>query len=248
MKHLIAGMGFVGKEIKKIFPDADTYDIKGGTYNPKEIYDFCHINVSTPSNKDGSCDISAVEDVIQKTAEKVVTYICKSTVYVGATDYLSKIHGVDIVFSPEYVASSSPYPAPFRDILARDFFIFGGEKKVVKRAIKLYQQKYPPTTKFIEMTAKEAEITKYMENSFIATYVTFCNEFYDICHKFNADYDKVREGFLADSRMTKWWTYVDLCKRGWGGDCLPKDLKSIISVSNSEFLKDIVKNNERHKK
>jgi UDPglucose 6-dehydrogenase len=244
-KQIIAGgLGFVGRAVSKLFPTSMIYD--KGDDKPINHYDYCHICVPTPANKDGSCDISIVEDVLQVVDADV--YIIRSTIPPGTVYNLTRKYDKAIVFQPEYVASSSPYPAPLLDITKHPFIILGGYSANVKKVRRLYETVYPPTTKFIEMSSIEAEITKYMENSFIATYVTFCNEFYDICKQYEVDWDKVREGFLADPRMTPWWTYIYEHKRGWGGHCLPKDINAIIKVTNSLFLQDVVKNNERHKK
>jgi len=247
-KIIIAGCkGFVGREISKLFPEAEGYDL-GMEYirvsRPK--YDVCFICVPTPMNEDGSCDITAVENVIKSIGAKV--YIIRSTIPPETTEKL----GDNCVFTPEYVASSSPYPAPLGDIKARTFHIIGGKPEYTKRVRKLLEKKYPPTCEFMECSALTAEIIKYMENSFIANYVTFCNEFYEICQKFGADYDEVRRGFLLDPRMTKWWTYVYTEKRGWGGHCLGKDCSAIIKACENKgyepkFLKAIVENNKRHR-
>lgn len=254
---LIAGMGYVGQAVKKLFPAADEYDpkFKGGVTHgcqywlpPKNKYSVCMVCVPTPANEDGSCNAVAVEDVINKINADL--FIIRSTVAPGTTERLVIKYEHSCVFQPEYIASSSPYPAPLSDITKHPFIILGGRTESVKKARKLYERVYSPTTQFIEMTAIEAEICKYMENGFIAIYVSFCNEFYDICKQFDADYDKVREGFIADPRMTKYWTYVYESMRGWGGHCLGKDMASIIDASQKmgftpNLLKSVVKcNNE----
>ena len=67
-----------------------------------------------------------------------------------------------------------------------------------------------------------------MENCFLATKVTFCNEFYDIAQKMGIDYNQLRETWLFDSRIGRSHTFVYKNNRGYGGSCLPKDLSAMI--------------------
>ena len=272
MKQLIAGYGFVGEEVSKLFPKADVYDpvkidytVFDHTYYydpPTEHYDICHCCVPTPMKEDGSCDVSAVEDVIEKIDAEI--FIVRSTVppgtchrlecEAGKRDFEKWFDGGKkgrqkdtwVVMQPEYVASSSPYPAPLSDMKTRDFVILGGRPEITKKVRKLYETVYPPTVRICEVDSKTAEIIKYAENAFIATKVTFCNEVHGICQLFKADYDQVREGvFRLDPRMTEWWTYCE--GKGWGGHCLPKDMASLVSFSGSDFFADVIKHNRRHR-
>jgi len=248
---VLVGYGYVGKETHKIFPTAEAYDIKWkDELTPTKKYKLAVICVSTPSKLNGGCDTSAVWDSIKKI--KAELYLIKSTIPPGTSDKIQKKYPKKgIVFSPEYVASSSPYPAPLADMKQRDFIILGGRPENTKKVRRLYEKIYPPTVKIMEVPATCAEVIKYAENAFIATKVTFCNELYRICRAFSVDYDQAREGvFRLDPRMTEWWTYCE--GKGWAGHCLPKDMKSIIKACekagyNPEFLKAVVENNERHK-
>lgn len=47
----------------------------------------------------------------------------------------------------------------------------------------------------------EAEMIKYMKNSFLAMKIAFCNEIFDLCKKKGIDYSVVREGFLIDKEL-----------------------------------------------
>ena len=99
-------------------------------------------------------------------------------------------------------------------------------------------------------SAKEAELTKYMENSFFATKITFCNEFYQIAKKLGVDYKRLRENWLLDPRINKNHTLVFDDDLGWSGKCFPKDLNAIIKASEKVgyepiMLKAVLKSNEK---
>ena len=66
-----------------------------------------------------------------------------------------------------------------------------------------------------------------MENSWLATKVVFCNEFYDLAKAYGVDYHELRECWLQDPRITRSHTYVYPDNRGWGGKCLKKDTANL---------------------
>lgn len=252
---IIGSEGYVGRHVAKLFykiDDVYLYDKKWdncGVDEYKGKYDFGIICVPTPMSADGSCDISMVEDVIQNW--NCDLFIIKSTIAPGTTDYLEQKYKKNIVFSPEYVGSSSVEPA-LDDMSKQPFVIFGGRPECTQKAVDLWQKVRNSNIKTMQCSAVEAEIIKYMENTFIATKVTFCNEFYNICKAFGVDYHRVREGFLLDPRMSRYFSFVYPDNRGWGGHCIKKDLESIIHASTKQgyapmFLWDVVKNNERIK-
>jgi UDPglucose 6-dehydrogenase len=267
-KQLIAGYGFVGKSIAQLFPEADVYDIKFARRNNpnlKERYDICHICVPTPQNEDGSCDTTQVSLIAHQV--NAFLYIIHSTVNPKFTEQIQRVYtksttpyGVNpekfivsklFVFCPEYVASSSPYPAPLRNIKDMPFVILGGIDLATKKARELYETVYPPTTQIMETDSTSAELIKLFENTAIACKVTLCNEFKQISEKFKCDWSTIRRGvFGLDPRFTEWWTYVS---KGWGGHCLPKDVSNLIvsaqkAGANPAFIEAIVSNNERHKR
>ena len=79
----------------------------------------------------------------------------------------------------------------------------------------------------------EVEMAKYMENVYLATKVTFCNEFYRLCQNMGVDYHQVREIWTADPRIGTSHTFVYEDNLGYGGSCLPKDIASIKSQAES---------------
>ncbi len=108
--------------------------------------------------------------------------LLKSTVPPGTTDLLTSVTGKQICFSPEYVGESSchhPFwPAGVRDL---PFVILGGEPPVRRQFIDMLQPVLGPAKVYSQCTAREAEIIKYMENAYLATKVSFVNEFRRIC-------------------------------------------------------------------
>ena len=80
--------------------------------------------------------------------------------------------------------------------------------------------------------------------------VTFVNEWFEICKKFGASFNSVREGLLLDSRIEEMHTTVFEHKRGFGGKCYPKDLIGIIAESEKrgyepKLLKEVWETNKQ---
>lgn len=239
MKIGIVGYGVVGQGmhtlIEKSFGGA-IYDPAQG-YDSKESINQCDlaiICVPTPMNKDGSCSTMIVEECIAWLKTPLI--LIKSTIPPGTTTKLRQKYGKKINFSPEYMGESSyftpywKYPDPTR-AETHTFVIVGGEE--ASEILNVFMKVMSVDTKYVAVTAEEAEMTKYMENAFFATKVTFCNEFFNIAKSYGVDYKKLRELWLLDSRINPNHTLVFEDDRGFGGKCFPKDVNGIVKASES---------------
>lgn len=250
MKTSIIGYGFVGKAIHKLFPNSLIFDPLVKESASKEDInktDVAFVCVPTNMLPDGSCDTSIVDETVGWLEAGLI--IIRSTVKPGTTEELKKKYpNKHIIFQPEYIGETVGHP------MNQDtsFIVLGGDEADVNKAILLYQTVYNASVKIIILTATEAELAKYMTNSAIGNMVTFANEFYNIINTFGGNYHKVREAFLADPRMSRYFTFVYPDKRGFSGKCIPKDMNAIAKASKdkgykAEFVEDILKNNDRIK-
>jgi len=82
----IYGLGWVGKAVKKLFPDALVQDPIQG-YKTSQRAEFGFVCVPTPL-KDGELDCSIVEQVIRDADEDLI--IVRSTVMPGFCDYIEE--------------------------------------------------------------------------------------------------------------------------------------------------------------
>ena len=186
--------------------------------------------VPTPSSEDSSCDTSLVESTVKSIPNDFI--IIKSTVEPGTTDRLRRETEKRIVFSPEYVGESTYYNPYFNNSMADvPFVILGGEKRDTNEIIDILLPILGPTKNYFQTSAINAEMIKYVENTYFATKVTYVNEIYEICNKIGADWNEVREGWLLDPRVERMHTAVFPQKRGFGGKCYPKDLSALIHTS-----------------
>ena len=256
----IIGQGFVGNAIYckfKNFFNVYTYDLKKDICNSsiEEIKKLCKIIfvcVPTPMNKDGSCDISIVESVIKKFAEKKSCIIInKSTVPPGTTKVFNKkFKKIQIVFNPEFLTERNAVS----DYENQNRIVLGGPRPATTKVKNIFSKVFPQSN-IIKTGSMHAEMIKYFTNSFSATKVSFANEIYDICSKLNLDFDKVVEYSIYDKRIGN--SHLNVPGHdgdfGFGGHCFPKDLNALINLSDklgakNNILKSVLKTNDEIRK
>ena len=230
----IVGAGHVGTIMQELFPKSYVYDEPKGMGLNRDTVNSCNyvfVCVPTPMGEHGECDTSIVEDVLSWVSKDVIV-ILRSTVPVGFTKRYEDL-GYKIVFQPEYYGETHHHP--FADPHNRDWITLGGKPDVTARVAELYHTVFTSALNVHCVDdARVAELAKYMENSFFATKVTFCNEFYEIASRMGINYEQVRETWLLDPRIGSSHTFVYPENRGYGGSCLPKDISAIVQQANTE--------------
>jgi len=229
-KVAIVGYGDVGHALHDLFPAAVIYDepLKLGARDDVNGCRFAFVAVPTPEGLDGECDTSVVEDVVGWLDVDHIVIV--STIAPGTTERLVRDTGKRIVFQPAYGPGAGP-DHPFSDLRRMRWLILGGERAHTIPVADLYKRVYNAETAVWQTTARTAELTKYMENAFLAMKVTFCNEFYDIASVLGVDYNELRELWLQDPRIGRSHTFVFPEDRGYGGKCLPKDVSALIHAA-----------------
>ena len=260
MKIGIVGQGYVGTAIKigfESYYDLETYDkfdSSKSTCNLKRLVDICDVIfvcVPTPMDKDGSCHTGIVEEVISEInqySNKSQIVVIKSTVSPGTTERMNKKYKkVSVIFNPEFHTEANF----IEDFKNQTRIILGGTRKGTNKLRQVYSKVFPKAH-IIKTHSTIAELVKYMTNSYLATKVSFANEMYEICEKFDMDYDKVVEYATLDERLgvTHWSVPGPDGELGYGGHCLPKDINALISVAhelgiNTEVLEAVVETNDR---
>jgi UDPglucose 6-dehydrogenase len=237
MKIGIVGYGVVGKALARLFgyemgkPDVVVYDKRllgmndAGSKAAIQGCSLVFVAVPTPAAPDGTCDLSAVEEVVSWVTPPVCV---KSTVPPGTVDRLIATTGKRICFSPEYVGETAWHP--WKSIESHGFVIVGGEQSLCDLVVRTYQRFLGPQVRYYMTDAKTAELCKYMENCFLATKVAFVNQFYDLAQAYRVNYNELRELWLADERIGRSHTIVTE-ERGYRGRCLPKDMAAIIHAA-----------------
>ena len=222
--------------------------------------DIIFLAVDTPSNSDGSADLTSIKKACKSIAEKMTRnkiIVEKSTVPVGTSDMildiftkklrsLGKELSVEITSNPEFLKEGSA----INDFTRPDRIIVGTNNVNTK---KLFDDIYKPfnrkTNKIQYMDVKSAEFTKYAANSMLATKISFINDLSIIADKLGVDIENVRLGIGSDKRIGYEFLYPGC---GYGGSCFPKDVNALIGTAkklshNSSLLKAVNITNDKQK-
>lgn len=230
----VVGCGTVGSFLKSILEETnysvEAYDKLKAPYNGPEQQrrvndcELVFIAVPTPTTKEGA-DLSAVEEAVSWIERPMCI---KSTIVPGTTDRLVATTRKEIVFSPEYIGET-PYHK-YRRTHSEEVIAIGGNRETAEKFVGLYTEIFGPEPHYFVADAVTVELAKYMENCFLATKVAFVSQFYLLAEMFGCDFRKMREIWVADSRIGRSHSTV-MKELGFGGRCLPKDIDALIMAS-----------------
>lgn len=247
MKIAIIGFGNIGKhvynEVKNFNHEITIIDIKNDNYKDviKNMYDMSFVCVPTDMLHNGHCDTSVVESVISKITSEV--FLIKSAIPPGTTEKIKNKTKKRIVYSPEF------YGTTIHSEREMPFVILGGEKKDCNFCANFYSTIKRGSFRIVFTDLKTAELVKYMENSFLALKVTFCNEFATLAKKIGVEYAELRELFVLDERMGNSHTFVYEHQPYYDSHCLNKDIPALLSFAEIDMpiMRAVYEENSRRK-
>jgi len=249
----IIGNGFVGKAtalFKCESIETMIYDIDPSLCVPLNVTiselcacDAIFICVPTPMNKDGSCYTKIVESCVQQIKDKSKTQspfvVVRSTVPPNTCERLCVNH------MPEFLTEKR-WKSDFYNTKT---WVIGTDDNLFKIwFVKLIEQAYKhdkiKSNSIAFTTTDESETIKYTRNSYLAVKVSFFNEVYQFCKAKNISYDTVLKCVLDDSRITSSHTKVPGHdgKCGYGGTCLPKDIRTFSFENEKAGVQPIILN------
>lgn len=243
----VIGNGFVGRATQIFgqspFVSLFVYDVDPSKCVPQnttieQLVEKCNIIfvcVPTPINLEtNQSDTSIVKSVItqiQSISNCRSKIICRSTVPPGTCEALGIAH------MPEYLTEKNwhndfinmstwelglpfPYVSDYAQC-AQD----------IQRLLSLCKHEgIISSDHLIVQDSKTTEMAKMMRNTMLAVRIAVCNEYEQFCRVRGIDYEEVRKLATSDPRIGSSHTQVPGPdgKRGFGGTCLPKDLKALI--------------------
>jgi UDPglucose 6-dehydrogenase len=248
----VIGVGVVGSAIKfgfeRLGHDVFIHDVKYDTSILDVINtEVCYICVPTPSDKDGSCNIKIVEDVIDDLVKNSYNGIIaiKSTVIPGTTEKLISKYE-NLAFVPEFLRERC---AISDFIQNHEVCVIGTHSQKIFEIIKSSHGNFPK--EFVMCTPTEAEFSKYFHNVHNAMQIILANSFYEVCSKMGVNYENVKDSLKNRSNIN--FTYLNCNKnfRGFGGVCLPKDTAAMDYLCKKlnldvEFFKNILDENSKY--
>lgn len=235
MKIGIIGNGFVGKatqllcKCNKIF----VYDIDPTKCIPENLLlvdlvvcDLIFICVPTPMNKDKSCHVNIVVDIVNR-LKKIVD---KNKIIIRSTVEPLTTKKLQVSFMPEFLTEKNWK----NDVVDCNLWILGSDYDYTKTKFRnLINESFLANninySNYSCVEPTEAELIKYTRNCFLATKVSFFNEIDSICNNLDVDYNVVKKHVVVDKRIGSSHTNVPGFdgKYGFGGTCLPKDINAL---------------------
>ena len=217
-------------------------DIKATTSNEEVIKesDIIYTFVATPSLKDGSYDVSAVQKVVDDILDTPLVFTDRKTFVVGCTTnpgdcdkFAEQLPGMKVYYNPEFIAQG----AIIRGLLRADMVLVGGEydKDISDLYYRIQGPEMEPRMNFMSLTA--AELTKIALNCYLTMKISYANQVGEVLTKFGLgeEIDNVLNAIGADSRVgSKYLGYGF----GFGGPCLPRDNRAFAHAAERVGLKN----------
>ena len=205
--------------------------------------DFIFVTVGTPQKKNGEIDLSFIKTVVRSVGKlisknkKKPIILIKSTVIPGTTKNVilpileknsRKKAGKDfgLISNPEFLQEGRA----IHDTIKPHAVVLGGYKtKFMKKTEKFFSW-FNPNVPIIISNHQTVEMIKYANNSFLATKISFINQIANICQGIpDTNIDDVAYTIGLDPRIGNLFLNAG---PGYGGSCLPKDMKAIINLSS----------------
>lgn len=224
--------------------------------------DMALVCVGTPSAPDGSHNMSYIAEVSRQIARSMskpraapLTVVYRSTIRPGTIEELvlpiftsvlkTPSPFVELVYNPEFLRES----IAIKDYFAPPKIVIGtADGKPSANMEKLNAEIQAPTfyTGF-----REAEFTKFVDNTFHALKVSFANEIGRVCLQLGVSASKVHEIFVSDTKLNVSPYYL---RPGgaFGGSCLPKDVRALQYIASdigisTPVIDNVIRSNEAHK-
>ncbi len=205
---------------------------------------FVFIMVPTPfdCNKNEVDDQAVLESLSKLEKLRFTnTVIIKSTLPPGKCDFYSSNFDLEIAFNPEFLREST---TPNEDFENQNIVVIGSSSIETFHSVKkMYTKVLSSDAKYHHTSLKDAEMIKCAQNTMLASRVALANMIYDACQENGIDYSKVKEiAFDSFEILGPHMTQVPGPdgNRGFGGKCLPKDIRAFSTICNSKLLNEII--------
>lgn len=225
--------------------------------------DLAIVCVGTPSGVDGSHNMSYIVQVTRQIAASVaqgrsrpLSVAYRSTMRPGTMDQMispifSSVLGskaadqVDLVYNPEFLREATAV----HDYFHPPKIVVGTKDGQPNAAMEALHHGIEAPVFVVPF--REAEITKFVDNSWHAVKVAFANEVGRVCQSLGISASTVHEIFVSDTKLNI-SAYYMRPGGAFGGSCLPKDVRALQYISadlgaNTPLVDSLLRSNEAHK-
>lgn len=201
--------------------------------------------VGTPQGADGAADLRYVNgaaDALAPYLNRPCLVVGKSTVPVGTARRLARrIAGLapageaaELAWNPEFLREGFAVA----DSLSPDRLVFGvGSPHASQLLRRIFARPLADGTPGLDVDLETAELVKVSANAFLATKISFINAMAEVCEAAGASVTALAEALGHDQRIGRRFLGPGL---GFGGGCLPKDIRAFQSTAGSLGVKSVV--------
>jgi len=194
-----------------------------------DVHFICVGTPQTPGSH--AADMRYVDSAFTELARRItrkVLLVGKSTVPVGTADRLTTLvqevspigTNLELAWNPEFLREGFAV----EDTLHPDRLVFGVASMWAEEQLRrVFQPILDDGTPVVVSDLRTAELVKSAANSFLATKISYINAMAEICEQTGADVTLLAEALSHDARIGGRFLKPGL---GFGGGCLPKDIRA----------------------
>ena len=225
--------------------------------------DIAIVCVGTPSGVDGAHNMSYIVQVTRAIAASIkpdrtkpLTVVYRSTMRPGTTEQMilpifrsllgeASDRLIELVYNPEFLREATAID---------DYF---NPPKIVLGTIdgvpseKMVALHHGIDAPIFHVGIREAEITKFVDNTWHAVKVAFANEVGRVCQNIGISARQVHQIFVSDTKLNI-SPYYTRPGGPFGGSCLPKDVRALQHIaadtgSQTHLFDSLLRSNDAHK-
>ena len=226
--------------------------------------DLAIVCVGTPSGPDGSHNMAYIADVSRQIAQALkgtsrttpLAVAYRSTIRPGSIEELigpifratlgeTTDTLVELVYNPEFLRESSAV----KDYFEPPKIVIGTKDGQSNPAMDELNRNITAPTFVVGY--REAEFTKFVDNTWHAVKVAYANEIGRVCLNLGIQASTVHEIFKSDTKLNI-SAYYTRPGGAFGGSCLPKDVRALQYISGdcgamTPLVDSLIRSNEAHK-
>jgi UDPglucose 6-dehydrogenase len=192
--------------------------------------------VGTPIGKDGRTDLSQMRSALvglAGTLRPEVPLVIRSTLPPGATRLVVEWAGVprtQVLTNPEFLRQGSA----LADFLNPSRIVIGRFEETPQTTVALVEGLFDDIdAPRLVVDVGAAELIKNGSNAFLALKLSFTNELASLAEEYGVDIGEVLAGLSLDQRIGSSFMQPSF---GFGGSCLPKELKALAAAGLARGL------------
>lgn len=225
--------------------------------------DVAVVCVGTPSGVDGAHNMSYIVQVTRAIAASIkpdrkapLTVVYRSTMRPGTTEQMilpifQSLIGeatdrlIELVYNPEFLREATA----IEDYFNPPKIVLGTIDGVPsEKMVALHEGIDAP---IFHVGIREAEITKFVDNTWHAVKVAFANEVGRVCQNIGISARQVHQIFVSDTKLNI-SPYYTRPGGPFGGSCLPKDVRALQHIaadtgSQTHLFDSLLRSNDAHK-